>query len=372
MKILFLIPNLSHGGAEKVLVNLVNNMDRAKYDITVMTIFDVGVNKQFLNSGIRYKYIFKKMPRGNIHMMKILSPKNWYRLYIKEKYDVAVSYLEGPTARMISGCANDTKLVSWIHVEQQNRKIACKAFRNYKEANECYKRFDKTICVSEAVKKDFLMLFPDIKNVSVLFNTIESDYIREKSKEEITDTRFTEYSGPKLIGVGKISERKGFMRLARIHMRLLRKGYDHRCYILGVGSDQRRIENYLRENKLLDSFIFLGYDENPYKYIVNSDIFVCASLSEGFSTAVTEALILGTPVVTTRCAGMEELLGQNNEYGIITVNDEQALEKGIENMLSDKKVMEHYAKEALERGKMFETDSTVAKVQKMFDELMQQ
>ncbi len=58
-KILFFIPNLMHGGAEKVLVNLVNNLDRDKYNITLQTIFDVGVNKQYLKEDINYKYVFK-------------------------------------------------------------------------------------------------------------------------------------------------------------------------------------------------------------------------------------------------------------------------------------------------------------------------
>lgn len=370
MRILFFIPNLSHGGAEKVLVNLVNHMDKSKYDITVMTIFDVGVNKQFLNSDIRYKYIFKKMPRGNVHMMKILSPRQWYKYCIKDQYDVIVSYLEGPTARIIAGGKSTAKLVSWIHVEQQNKKIACKAFRNYKEANECYKKYDKTICVSEAVREDFLNLFPEVKNTAVLFNTVESDYIREKAKEEINDMRFVKYKGIKLIGVGKVSKRKGFMRLAHIHKKMLEKGLEHRCYILGVGADKQHIEDYLKENNLTESFVFLGYDENPYKYVANSDIFVCSSLSEGFSTAVTEALIVGTPVVTTLCAGMIELLGEKNEYGIITENSEKGLEKGIEKILSDKSVLEYYTKQAIERGKTFETKATVDEVEKMFDELV--
>lgn len=59
-KILFFIPNLMHGGAEKVLVNLANNLDKSKYNITLQTIFDVGVNKQYLNKDINYKYVFKK------------------------------------------------------------------------------------------------------------------------------------------------------------------------------------------------------------------------------------------------------------------------------------------------------------------------
>ena len=64
-----------HGGAEKVLVNLVNNLDKTKYDLTLYSIFDEGVNKQFLKSDVRYQSRFKKVFRGNSQIMKLLPPK---------------------------------------------------------------------------------------------------------------------------------------------------------------------------------------------------------------------------------------------------------------------------------------------------------
>ena len=123
-KILFLIHDLGQGGAEKVLVNLVNNLDKKKFDVTVMSIFDIGENKQFLDSSIHYKYCFKHMVRGNSHLMKLLSPKQLHKWLIKDKYDIEVAYLEGPCARIISGCPDlNTKLVSWIHIQQKDAML---------------------------------------------------------------------------------------------------------------------------------------------------------------------------------------------------------------------------------------------------------
>ena len=113
VKILFMIHDLSVGGAEKVLVNLVNNMDKNRFDVTVISLFGGGVNEQFLNESIRYKAIFAKSFRGNSKLMKILSPEKLHTLFVKETYDIEVSYLEGPSARIISGCPEKaTKLVS--------------------------------------------------------------------------------------------------------------------------------------------------------------------------------------------------------------------------------------------------------------------
>ena len=93
IKILFVIHDLSVGGAEKVLINLVNNMDYLKFDVTVLALFDEGVNKQFLNSKIKYRYAFRHAIRGNSHYMKLLSPKQLYRWLVSDEYDIVISYL---------------------------------------------------------------------------------------------------------------------------------------------------------------------------------------------------------------------------------------------------------------------------------------
>ena len=75
------------------------------------------------------------MPRGNTYVMKLFSPEKLYKHFIGDNYDIIVSYLEGPTARIVSGCTNpNTKFVSWIHIEQHTKELASKSFRSYKEA----------------------------------------------------------------------------------------------------------------------------------------------------------------------------------------------------------------------------------------------
>lgn len=129
-KVLFLIHDMGQGGAEKVLVNLVNHMDHSKFDITVMTLFDSGENRQFLKKSIRYRTWCEKMIPGNSHLMKMLSSERLHKLIVKERYDIEVAYLEGPCARVISGC-NDpgVKKVAWIHIEQHTAERAAESFR---------------------------------------------------------------------------------------------------------------------------------------------------------------------------------------------------------------------------------------------------
>ena len=184
-KILFFIPNLMHGGAEKVLVNLVNNLHIEKYEITLQTLFDIVVNKKYLKKNIRYKYFFRNKVKGNSLILKLFTPKFLYKRIIKEKYDIVVSYLEGPTARILWGCPyKETKKVSWIHIDLIDEQLLSTGFRSFKEAKKGYESYDKIICVSNTVKQIFEDVSGIKENVEVIYNTKETDFIKEKSKEE--------------------------------------------------------------------------------------------------------------------------------------------------------------------------------------------
>ncbi len=361
-KILFLIHDLGQGGAEKVLVNLVNNMDSEKFDISVTALFGGGVNEQFLAPHIHYRTIFGKAFPGNSHLMKLLSPKRLHKLCVKEHYDIEVSYLEGPSARIVSGCHNaDTKLVSWIHCTMQNSNDLSTGFRSYSEAKACYERMDAICFVSAAVRDAFLRECPYKSHTPVVYNTNESSKILAKAAAP-ADLPEGEICW---CGVGKVEANKGFDRMIRIQKKLLDAGINTRLYILGKGPQRSELEALAAQLGVSDTVTFLGYQTNPYKYVAKCDLFVCASHSEGFSTAATEALIVGTPVCTVEVSGMKEMLGEHNEYGLVTENDENALYEGIYEMLTVPGRLEYYKAQAAIRGKSFSTEQTVRAVEDM-------
>lgn len=364
IKILFLIHDLGQGGAEKVLVNLVNNMDRSKFDISVTALFGGGVNEQFLALDIHFRAVFPKEVPGNSKLMKLLTPAQLHRMCVKEHYDIEVSYLEGPSARVISGCNDaNTKLVSWIHVEQHTMERLSGSFRSEREARECYDRFDQTVCVSQYVHDDFCRILNFQNPCRVLYNTVESEKILAHA-----DDTAPELMGDgkiRLMAVGTLKESKGYMRLLSIIKHLHDEKYPLHLYILGIGPLQQEMERYIQASDLQEAVTLLGYQTNPYKYVAKCDLFVCASFAEGFSTAATEALIVGTPVCTVEVSGMKEMLGEHNEWGIVTENSEEALYQGIKDLLDHPDKLTHYKEKAIERGKTFSTEYTVRAVEKM-------
>lgn len=368
-KILFVIHDLHHGGAEKVLVNLVNHMDKSRFAVSILALFGGGVNEQFLSPDVRLLHGHSRMIPGNSHIMKLFSPRQLFRHYIREKYDVIVSYLEGPSARIVSGCPEDgTRLVSWVHCTIKTEQELAIGFRNAEEARRCYQRFDRSIFVSEGVQNAFCA-FVDVSAPQVLYNTMDSAWILKQAEAQLPSMVFLPQE-IKLLGIGKLMPVKGFDRLVRIHKRLrMEDNLPVHTYLLGEGAEQGNLEGQIAAEGLAGSVTLLGYQKNPYQYLRKADLFVCASHAEGFSTAATEALIVGTPVISTRVSGMEEMLGAHNEYGVITDNDEEALYQGLKAMLTKSGMLEHYRKMGVQRGAFFNTERTVADVEKMLDAL---
>ena len=365
-KILFLIHDLGHGGAEKVLVNLVNNMDPEKFDITVQALFGGGVNEQFLKPHIHFRSVFPRAFPGNSHLMKLFSPEQLHKWFVKEHYDFEIAYLEGPDARILSGCPHeDTKLISWIHCTMKSEADIARGFRSAAEAQRCYGRMDSMVFVCRTVEDAFLSVCPYNGKTEILYNTNETDKILKMAsgKAELPGAGF------RWCGVGKLAPIKGFDRMIRIQKRLREAGYQTHLCILGEGQLREELEKLAAECGVADSVTFLGYQTNPYKYVANCDLFVCASHSEGFSTAATEALIVGTPVCTVEVSGMKEMLGDHNEWGIVTENSEDALYLGIRKLLDNDRLLADYQEKAARRGKTFSTQNTVKAVEEMLLEI---
>ena len=184
IKILFFIPGLSEGGAEKVLCNLVNNMDQSKFDITVQTV-EAYDSSKYLQAGIKYKSIFhskngllKKL--SNIWYRVCAELKWLYPLYIKDDYDIEVAYLEcGATKVMSSSTNTNAAKIAWVHCDLQKKGLTDAKTGTY------YSKYDKVVCVSEDVKKSFDQVYGAKADSVVLYTVIDEDEILKKANEKV-------------------------------------------------------------------------------------------------------------------------------------------------------------------------------------------
>lgn len=370
IKILFFIDSISGGGAEKVLRNLVNNMDQSKFEITVQTINDSVKADTLLKDGIRYKTInrFKNRVLNKLYQYWIrlcAELKILYPLYIKDDYDIEVAYLEcGPTKIIASSTNKKAVKIAWVHCDLEKKEGFTDSIER---SRKYYEKYDKIVCVSENVKQSFERLFGTDMEMIVLYNVNDENEIVQLAKAKVNIKR--EKEGPLLAVIGRLSKEKGVDRLIKVCSRLKKDRYSFELWILGEGEEREEIERIIEENDLSEYVELLGFISNPYPYMRMSDILVCPSRYEGLSTVVTEGLILGKAIVTTQCSGMKELLG-DSEYGIVTENSEQGLYYAMKKLLDDPGTICDISKQAKLRGKMLRKETTVGETEKFFIQLI--
>lgn len=364
-KILFLINTLRDGGAEKILVDIVNALDPQQYDIEVRLIYQKGVYLDKLNSNVKLSYITGDpksfVARQVSRMLPRLSSEMLHRLFIKEKYDVEVAFLEGYATKIVAGAPKGTRKLAWIHCDLTKTEWITGVYKNDEGFSRCYKKIDEVVCVSESVKEAFLQRFGDVTKLTVKYNPVNDVLIREKAKEAVSlkpsPNKVT------LISLGRFTYPKNFGRLLKA-IKMVRDEYPVELWLLGDGEQRKELEEYVNANQLNDIVTMPGFICNPYPYIKQADIYVCSSVYEGFSTAATEALVLGTPVLTTDVSGMREMLG-NSEYGLITENDDMAFVRGLKTMVSDPNMLEHYRVMSKKRSSHFEMKNRLREIEKV-------
>lgn len=363
LTLLFLIPSLAPRGAERALVNLVNSLDQERYHVTVQTLFDVGELRDELASHVEYRGGLPFLFRGNVQLMKLFTPAQLYRMVVRRRYDVVVAYLEGTCTRIISGCPYpDSRKVAWVHIEQPDVASFAYCYRSREEAVRCYHLFDQIVAVSQTVKA-CIDSFTG-RSAKVIHNLIDSQRILQLAKASMPDLPFS--TTLNLVSVGALTHQKGYDRLLEVHHKLLMTGIPHHVYVIGGGGEEAALRHQIETLGVSDTFHLLGRRTNPYPYLAAADLFVCSSRQEGYSTAVTEALILGLPVVSTQCSGAEELLGPQDEYGLVTANSSEGLYNGIMRILTTPDLLQHYAKQAKLRASYLTVNDAIAEHEALF------
>ena len=270
--------------------------------------------------------------------------------------------MECGATKILAGSTNkQAKKIAWVHCDLALKMADPRAFAE--KAAKWYEKYDRVVCVSQNVKDSFDQMFGIPEKTTVLYNTVDDAEIRNKAETVLPE--LPEKRRLTAVTLGRLTHQKAYDRLLRVHKQLIGEGLDYELWILGEGEDRPALEAYIAENGLADSVKLFGYCGNPYPYIKAADLLVCSSRYEGFSTFVTEGMILGKPVVTTDCTGMRELLG-DSEYGLITENDEAALLEGMRRMLKDAALRGEYAARAAVRGKAFSARALTENTERFF------
>lgn len=369
LKVLFLINSLGGGGAEKVLVNLVNNMDQTKYDITLQVIFKGGVNRAALAPGIHFVENGTPFFKGISRLFKLIPARLLYKYYIRDRYDVVVAYMHGLPTKILQCAPAGTASLAWLHTDM--RQSSLPKFFTRGQIAHAFGRFDRIVGVGKSVSQSFIEEYGLEEKVVTRYNTNDVPGILKLSSTSVPllGTGHASAKILRMITLGRFTAEKGYSRLLDCCCRLREDGFAFTLLILGRGPLESMLRKQCHDLGLDGIVTFGGYQTNPYPYIRQSGLLVCSSIQEGLNTAMSEALILGVPVISTRVSGAVEVLGEDSEYGLLVENSGEALYHGLKRLMSTPGLLEHYKTKAAERAHFFDTHATVKAVEELIDEV---
>lgn len=378
-QILFLIESLSGGGAEKILSTLLQNLDPNKLEVILCCISDIGKYKETILPYVKYTSILPNSSNFKgwklfIYKLKYQLVHKWlplkwiYQWFIPHHADVEIAFVEGYATKLLAHSTNKkAKKIAWIHIDLEKFHWTKLIYNNIDEEEKTYQQYNQLITVSETARKAFLRKFKNVYTpIKTLYNPINSLEIIQKSQLTIKTPIKTDNT-IRLVSIGRFTKQKAYDRLLCIINQLIIEKYPIELWLLGDGEQRELLEKYIKKNHLEEVVTLWGFQNNPYAYLAQCDLFICSSISEGYSTAVTEALILGIPVITTNCSGMHELL-KDGEYGVITENSEESLYKELKHLLDNPPQLHYYKEKAIERGKEFSLSKLMEPIIKLLYE----
>jgi len=310
--ILFIMPSLNRGGAEGVIVNIINNLNREEFIVNLLLFQKSGDLLDSIADDVKI-YVIESQ-KVSVGVFKAVSMI--YRL----KPDIVFSGISNLNL-YLSSFIPLLKLLT-PNIKFVARQPSILSLNNKQEKSprlyellhkSIYKNYDLVVCQSSYMQQDLISNynFPKEKSI-VINNPIDIDLVEKKALERVEYPFSKEYIN--LISVGNLREEKRFDLLLRVFSLLDNR---YRLTIIGDGVKRDELEELASSLNLKERVKFLGYKKNPYPYMREADIFILTSEYEGFPNVVLEANLLGLFVVGFKSAGGVDEIIDNRDVGIL-------------------------------------------------------
>lgn len=369
-KIVILINSLGGGGAERVVSTLLNELC-FEYECYLILLennidylLDNRINVICLNEDVNLSGIKKliRLPFLAFKLAKIIKKFGFNQvtsfLYRANYINILSSFFAKHRV-VISERIAPSAMYRNHSLEDMISKILLKTL---------YKKADLIISVSKAIEFDLIENFNiGVKQV-VIYNPYDIESINNKANEKVG----VGIDKKSIIAVGTLCDRKNQQLILRSFARIADN--DYVLYLLGKGENEDKLKVLARELGIAKRVVFLGFDNNPYKYLSKCSIFILGSNAEGFPNVLAEAMVCGCAVISTDClSGPREILAPKSdikfelrddielaEFGVLVpVQDEVNLTKAIEVVIGDNELRGKYRQVAKERANDFNIDGII-------------
>jgi len=354
-KLLFVIPSLAGGGAERSTLNLIKGLVKSYKIVLVLLKKEI---KYEIPQGLEKLYCLNKKNRWSFFALV-------FKLLVivhKEKPPVVFSVLEDAHLVVYFVRIFVRKKFYWIINDRSIQSIAIRE-RNFSKIRflimkSAYYIADRIIVVSKAIKNDLIKNF-NVKEdkIAVVYNGVDIEKIQTLAEEEVKDDVFF-LPIPKIISVGRLEKEKGYDVLLR-SFQLLTQKIDSILILVGDGREKQNLKKLAESLGIKEKVVFLPFQSNPWKYMKNSTVFVLPSKREGFSLVACEAQICGIPVVATRCGGVQEIIEDKKTGLLVDVENVVGLAEAVERILVDDTLRKNLIENAKQQIKKFDLDTMI-------------
>ena len=385
--------SLRMGGLERVLIEVLQNIDKKKYNLTLVIDDDCGEDNIF------EKDIPKEISYYFLKSQKLIEKTNYYKLrrknilyklmyniymnietYIKSKnikklieklgkIDVFIDYDAGAT-KYIENIEADKKVV-WIHNSIPNLK---KSKNKIKRFGKRLEKYDRIVAICDEMKEELKDIYPNLKDKIIrIYNPFNFSRVLNLKDDmsELTEKDKELLNEDYCIAISRLDTvQKDYKTLLKAFKILKSKGINKKLYIVGDGPSKEEIENMIKEYDLIEEVKLLGRFKNPYVWLNNADFFIHSSKYEGFGLVLIEAAILDKLIISSNCpVGPTEIL-ENGKSGILfNVGASEELAEKIEKVLNDKNLRNRYILSMKKRREDFKKENILKEYEKLIDEI---
>lgn len=349
--ILFTAVSMEIGGIEKALINLVNRIDKNKYNVSIILEEKKGSLLNKIDKDVIVKEL-KVNNNSNVLIRKIINflTKSIYKLFNYKNFDFSCCYatysLSGNKIALMS--SNNTSL--YVHSDYRRiyNNTDFSTFFNCRNITE----FKKILFVSNESKEGFIEIYDELKDKCLVFNNfIDDNEIRKLSNEE----NIKRGKSTLLVFVGRLDESS--KKISR-QIKLVKKIENLNLWIVGDGPDKKKYESEVKEYKLENRITFFGKKDNPYPYMKQADYIILTSDYEGFPVTYLEALVLNKNIITT-IPTSDDLIDIKDYAYIVPIDDKKMIDD-VKKVLKSKNKKQDIDFEAMQESRMNE-------MEKLFD-----
>jgi len=372
IKIAFFLPNLEGGGAERNVVNLLNNLNKEKYDLSIVLGKKEGA---FIGEIPEYVSLVNFGLKSSYSLVLFLKLIKYFR---QEKANIFVSAFPrfniiSLLARIFSG--SKIKIIITEHTTFSFLPLTAKVISHKLFARfplpvlikSIYPKADAIICVSKGVAIDLCKFIHCLDKIRVVYNPITNQKIKDLAEEEINHPWFFDSQIPIILAIGRLAKTKDYPNLIGAFKKILDK-MPANLVILGEGSEREKLEKLAYKLGLSNNIAFLGFQSNIYKYIKRASVFVLSSLQEGFGNVIIEAMACGTPVVSTDClSGPREIIEHGKNGILVPVADKEILAMAIINVLNSPELRNKFSEAGEKRAEHFSIEKSVKEYERIFN-----